>query len=87
MENPGFLDYRIPVASDVPNISTVIVEVPHPGNPYGVRGVGEVPIIPPLAAISNAINDAVGVRLRDHPMSPPKVLKALGEAAGSIAAE
>ncbi len=87
MENPGFLDYRIPVASDVPNISAEIVEVPHPGNPYGVRGVGEVPIIPPLAAISNAIYDAVGVRLRDHPMSPPKVLKALDEAAGQIAAE
>ena len=80
MENPGFLDYRIPVASDVPNISTEIVEVPHPGNPYGIRGIGEVPIIPPLAAISNAIHDAVGVRLRDHPMSPPKVLKAIGEA-------
>jgi CO/xanthine dehydrogenase Mo-binding subunit len=87
MENPGFLDYRVPVASDVPNISAEIVEVPHPGNPYGVRGVGEVPIIPPLAAISNAIYDAVGVRLRDHPMSPPKVLKALDEAAGQIAAE
>ncbi len=80
MENPGFLDYRVPVASDVPNISTEIVEVPHPGNPYGVRGIGEVPIIPPLAAISNAIHDAVGIRLRDHPMSPPKVLKAIGEA-------
>ena len=87
MENPGFLDYRVPVASDVPNISTEIVEVPHPGNPYGVRGIGEVPIIPPLAAISNAIYDAVGVRLRDHPMSPPKVLKAIDEAAAKIAAE
>ena len=87
LENPGFLDYRVPVASDVPNISTDIVEVPHPGNPYGVRGIGEVPIIPPLAAISNAIYDAVGVRLRDHPMSPPKVLKAIDEASAKIAAE
>ena len=87
MENPGFLDYRIPVASDVPNINTEIVEVPHPGNPYGVRGIGEVPIIPPLAAISNAIYDAVGIRLRDHPMSPPKVLKGIDEAAAKIAAE
>ena len=77
LENPGFLDYRIPVASDVPFINTHIVEVPNPDHPYGVRGVGEVPIIPPLAAISNAIFDAVGVRLLDHPMSPPKVLKAL----------
>ena len=79
LENPGFLDYRVPVASDVPFIDTEIVEVPNPDHPYGVRGIGEVPIIPPLAAISNAIHDAVGVRLRDHPMSPPKVLKALKE--------
>ncbi len=91
LENPGFLDYRVPVASDVPFINTEIVEVPNPDHPYGVRGIGEVPIIPPLAAISNAIYHAVGVRLRDHPMSPPKVLKALREQAaetgGQIAAE
>ena len=87
MENPGFLDYRVPVASDVPFIDTVIVEVPHPGNPYGVRGVGEVPIIPPLAAISNAIYDAVGIRMRDHPMSPPKVLKLMDEPGQAEAAE
>ena len=77
LENPGFLDYRVPVASDVPFINTEIVEVPNPDHPYGIRGIGEVPIIPPLPAIANAIHDAVGVRLRDHPMSPPKVLKAL----------
>jgi CO/xanthine dehydrogenase Mo-binding subunit len=87
MENPGFLDYRVPVASDVPFIDTEIVEVPHPGNPYGVRGVGEVPIIPPLAAISNAIHDAVGIRMRDHPMSPPKVLKLMDEPDQAEAAE
>ncbi len=81
LENPGFLDYRVPVASDVPFINTEIVEAPNPDHPYGVRGIGEVPIIPPLAAISNAIYDAVGVRLRDHPMSPPKILKALKERA------
>ncbi len=79
MENPGFLDYRMPVASDVPNIDTIIVEVPNPNHPYGVRGIGEVPIIPPLAAIANAIHDATGIRLQDHPMSPPKVLKAMSE--------
>ncbi|NQV57449.1 MAG: xanthine dehydrogenase family protein molybdopterin-binding subunit, partial [Rhodospirillales bacterium] len=87
MENPGFLDYRCPVASDVPHIDTEIVEVPNPLHPYGVRGVGEVSIIPPLAAISNAIYDAVGVRMRDHPMSPPKVLKAMDDAAPKLAAE
>ena len=48
MENPGFLDYRIPVCSDVPMIDTVIVEVPNPNHPYGVRGVGETPIVPPM---------------------------------------
>jgi CO/xanthine dehydrogenase Mo-binding subunit len=77
MENPGFLDYRMPVASDLPMIDTVMVEVPNPTHPYGVRGVGEVPIVPPLAAIANAIQHAVGVRLYDLPMSPPRVLAAI----------
>ena len=80
LQNPGFLDYRVPVASDVPFIGTEIVEVPNPNHPYGVRGIGEVPIIPPIAAISNAIHDAIGIRLREQPMSPPKVLKAIREA-------
>ena len=77
MENAGFLDYRIPVASDLPMIDTVIVEVPNPGHPYGVRGVGETSIVPPLAAVANAVSAAVGVRLTELPMSPPRVLKAL----------
>ncbi len=77
LDNPGFLDYRIPVASDLPMIETVLVEVPNPNHPYGVRGVGEVPIIPPMAAVANAISDALGVRLKDLPMSPPKVLASL----------
>ena len=87
MENPGFLDYRIPVASDVPFINTEIVEVPSPMHPYGVRGIGEVPIIPPMAAIANAIYNATGVRFREQPMSPPRVLKGLDEAAMAEAAE
>ena len=77
LDNPGFLDYRVPVASDLPMIDTVLVEVPNPNHPYGVRGVGEVPIIPPMAAVANAISDALGVRLKDLPMSPPKVLASL----------
>ena len=80
LENPGFLDYRIPVCSDVPMIDTVIVEVPNPTHPYGVRGVGETPIIPPMAAIANAVEGALGIRFTDLPMSPPRVLKALDEA-------
>ncbi len=80
LQNPGFLDYRVPVASDLPMIDTVIVEVPNPGHPYGVRGVGETSIVPPLAAVANAIAGAAGVRVTEVPMSPPRVLKALEEA-------
>jgi CO/xanthine dehydrogenase Mo-binding subunit len=74
LDNPGFLDYRVPVASDLPMIDAVIVEVPNPRHPFGVRGVGEVPIVPPMAAVANAIHAATGMRLRDLPMSPPKIL-------------
>ena len=74
MENPGFLDYRVPVASDLPMIDTVIVEVPNPMHPYGVRGVGETPIVPPLAAVANAVERAAGVEIRELPISPPKLL-------------
>jgi len=77
MENPSFLDYRMPVASDLPLIETIIVEVPNPSHPYGVRGVGEVGIVPPLACVANAIRDATGKRLCDLPMSPVKVLDAI----------
>ncbi|GHH01436.1 xanthine dehydrogenase family protein molybdopterin-binding subunit [Pseudodonghicola xiamenensis] len=77
LQNAGFLDYRIPVASDLPFIDTVIVEVPNPGHPFGVRGVGETSICPPLAAIANAVSNAVGVRMRQLPMRPARVLEAL----------
>jgi len=77
LDNPGFLDYRVPVASDLPMIEAVMVEVPNPRHPFGARGVGEVPIVPPMAAVANAILDATGVRMRDLPMSPPKLLAAL----------
>lgn len=77
MDNAGFLDYRVPVASDLPMIDTVIVEVPNPGHPFGVRGVGEVPIVPPLAAVANAIAAATDLRMTDLPISPPKLLDAI----------
>ena len=77
MMNSSFLDYRMPISLDLPMIDTVIVEVANPGHPYGVRGVGEVPIIPPMAAIANAIYDAVGVRMTQLPMSPGAILEAL----------
>ena len=79
LENPGFLDYRMAVASDLPMIDAVVVEVPNDTHPHGVRGVGEVPIVPPMAAVANAIKSAVGLHLCDLPMSPPKVLAALDE--------
>src|SRR3989441_346382 len=77
LQNAGFLDYRMPVASDVPMIDAILVEVANPKHPYGVRGVGETPIVPPLGAIANAMEAATGIRFTELPMSPPKVLKAL----------
>lgn len=82
LQNPGFLDYRMPVCSDLPFIDTKILEIPNPNHPYGVRGVGETSIVPPLAAIGNAVSNAVGVRMNHVPMSPPRILKALDELAG-----
>ena len=75
------VDYKVvgkrPTSLDLPMIDTVIVEVANPGHPYGVRGVGEVRIVPPMAAIANALSQATGVRMRSLPMSPGKVLEAL----------
>jgi xanthine dehydrogenase molybdenum-binding subunit len=77
MTNASFLDYRMPTALDLPMIDAVIVEVPDPKHPFGVRGVGEVPIVPPCGALANAIYAAVGVRMDMLPMSPPRVCKAI----------
>ncbi|MCC5873675.1 MAG: xanthine dehydrogenase family protein molybdopterin-binding subunit [Gammaproteobacteria bacterium] len=82
MENAGFLDYRIPVASDLPMIDTQIIEIANPGHPYGVRGVGETPIVAPLAAVANAVNAATGLQMTELPMSPPRILAALEAAKG-----
>ena len=82
MENAGFLDYRIPVASDLPMIDTQIIEVANPGHPYGVRGVGETPIVAPLAAVANAVNAATGLQMTTLPLSPPRIVAALEEAKG-----
>jgi CO/xanthine dehydrogenase Mo-binding subunit len=77
MANASFLDYRMPTSLDLPMIDTILVEVPNPGHPYGVRGVGEVPIVPPLAAIANAVSHAIAVRMYDLPMNPGRILEAL----------
>ena len=77
MLNATLLDYRMPTSLDVPMIDAVIVEVPNPGHPFGVRGVGEANIVPPLAAIANAIHDATGVRVDQLPMNPSSIVAAL----------
>jgi CO/xanthine dehydrogenase Mo-binding subunit len=77
LRNAALLDYRMPTCLDLPRIETLIVEVPNPNHPLGLRGVGEVAIIPPMAAVANAIYRAIGVRMTELPMSPPRLLKAL----------
>ena len=80
LQNAGFLDYRIPVCSDLPMIDTQILEIPNPHHPYGVRGVGETSIVPPLGAVSIAVTNAIGIRMTHVPMSPPRILKAIKSA-------
>ncbi len=82
MMNSTFLDYRMPTSLDLPMIDTVIVEVANPNHPFGVRGVGEVPIVPPMAALSNAIYAAIGVRVNQLPMSPGVILEAMWDKNG-----
>ena len=82
MLNSSFLDYRMPTSLDVPMIDTVIVEVANPGHPYGVRGVAEVPIVPPLAAITNAIYHAIGIRMTNLPINPAAIVMALSKKNG-----
>ena len=77
MANSSYLDYRMPTFLDLPMIETVLVEVPNPLHPYGVRGVGETPICPPIPAIANAIQDAIGVRLYNTPMNAGSIMEAL----------
>jgi len=80
LQNAGFLDYRMPVASDLPMIDTILVETkPNPRHPYGAKGVGEVSIVPPLGAVSNALSQLVGRRMTALPLSPVRVLAALGK--------
>lgn len=79
MQNASYLDYRMPTSLDVPAIDTIIVEVPNPAHPYGVRGVGETPIVAPPAAVANAVYHATGVRMPELPMSPPKLWAAMGK--------
>ena len=76
--NDWLQEYRLPAELDLPMIDTVIVEVPTPGHPLGLRGVGETPIVPPLATIANAIYDATGVRMYELPLTPARILQRTG---------
>ena len=82
MLNSSFLDYRMPTSLDVPMIDTVMIEVPNPKHPFGIRGVGEAPIIPPLPALAIAVSNAIGVKMSDLPLTPDVILAAL-ESKGS----
>ncbi len=77
MNNSSFLDYRMPTSLDLPMLETIIVECHNQNHPYGVRGVGEVAIVPPLPAIANAVKNAIGHRMCHLPMSPKRILEAV----------
>jgi CO/xanthine dehydrogenase Mo-binding subunit len=77
MLNSSFLDYRMPTSLDVPMIDTVMIEVPNAKHPFGVRGVGEAPIIPPLPALALAVSNAIGVRMNNLPLTPDVILDAI----------
>ena len=80
LANSSFLDYRMPTALDVPRIDTVMLEIPGDAHPFGMRGVGEVPIVPPMATIANAVSAATGVRMANLPITPGSIVKALADA-------
>jgi len=79
LKNGNFLDYKMPTAKDIPPVQAVIVETDEKDGPFGAKGIGEPGLVPTAPAIANAIYDAVGVRIKDLPITPEKVLKALKE--------
>jgi CO/xanthine dehydrogenase Mo-binding subunit len=80
LDNPGFLDYRMPVASDLPMLDNVMLEIPNPKHPQGVRGVGEVPLVASVPAVAIAVQHAIGQRVGELPLSPPRVAKVIKSA-------
>ena len=83
--NSTFLDYRMPTTLDLPMIDTVIVEVPNPGHPFGLRGrAGEIPIVPVIGAVANAVYNATGVRMTRVPMTPGAIIEALKESMAKV---
>jgi CO/xanthine dehydrogenase Mo-binding subunit len=82
LRSANLLDYRLPTSLDVPGIAAQVVEIPSADHPYGIRAVGQVPIVPPAAAIANAIARATGIRLRELPMTPERLYWAVKQAHG-----
>ena len=83
--NSTFLDYRMPTTLDLPMIDTVIVEVPNPGHPFGLRGrAGEIPIVPVIGAVANAVSNATGVRMTKAPMTPGAIIEAVKESMAKV---
>lgn len=81
--NPSYINYALPRASDMPRVRTILIEEGDPAGPYGAKSIGELGVVPAAPAIANAIFDAVGVRIRDLPITPDKVLRALAEKNGT----
>lgn len=77
--NPNFANYRVPKSLGTPPIETILIETNDPEGPFGAKGMGEASLLPTSAAIANAIHDAVGVRIKELPITPDKVLKAIQE--------
>jgi CO/xanthine dehydrogenase Mo-binding subunit len=77
VQNARLLDYRLPSSLDVPHIAAHVIEVPSDDHPYGIRAVGQVPIVPPAAALANAIYRATGVRLQELPMTAERLYMAM----------
>jgi CO/xanthine dehydrogenase Mo-binding subunit len=83
MLNPSFSDYKIPVSVDMPRVYSVLIEEPHREGPYGAKGVGEITLVPVAPAVGNAIYNAVGVRVKDLPITKERLLEALRGGQGS----
>jgi CO/xanthine dehydrogenase Mo-binding subunit len=77
LQNAGWLDYRMPVASDLPMLKTIVVEVPNPHHPFGVKGVAEASMVSALGCVANAVSNAAGRRMTQLPMNPETILDAL----------
>jgi xanthine dehydrogenase molybdenum-binding subunit len=86
IRNPSFTDYKLPSATDLPELKISLIETKDPAGPYGAKGIGEAPLIPVAAAIVNAVYNATGVRITELPLTPERVLTKLRQARNVAAA-